>query len=174
MKRYLLPSLTAVAVCASAFALSAAAAPNDQTSGAPNMERMQHWAADREAVLDAKLAGMKAGLKLTADQEKLWGPFETAVRDSAKSRWDAMQAMMETRERGEHMSPIDHLDAMADRLSKAAADVKTIADAAKPLYASLDEGQKHNFGTLGRMLMPERVRFAEEMWRRREGAGMPE
>ncbi|MBV8107291.1 MAG: Spy/CpxP family protein refolding chaperone [Hyphomicrobiales bacterium] len=174
MKHYLLASLTAAAVSASAFALSAAAAPNDQTSGAPNVERMQHWAADREAVLDAKLAGMKAGLKLTADQEKLWGPFETAVRDSAKSRWDAMQAMMETREHGERMSPIDHLDAMADRLSKAAADVKTIADAAKPLYASLDEGQKHSFGTLGRMLMPERARFAEEMWRRHEGAGMPE
>jgi zinc resistance-associated protein len=173
MKRYVVAPLTAVAVCASAFVLTAAAA-DDQTSGAPNMERMQHWAADREAVLDAKLAGMKAELKLTPDQEKLWGPFETAVRDSAKSRMDAMQAMMGNREHGEHMSPVDHLDAMADRLSKAAADVKTIADAAKPLYASLDESQKHNFGTLGRMLMPERARFAEEMWRRHAGPGMPE
>ncbi len=42
------------------------------------MERMQRWAADREAVLEAKLTGMKAGLKLTADQEKLWGRFEAA------------------------------------------------------------------------------------------------
>ena len=83
--------------------------------------------------------------------------------------------VMETRERGEHMSPIDHLDAMADRLSKAAANVKTIADAAKPLYASLDEGQKHDFGTLGRMLMPERARFAEEMrLAGAQGAAMPE
>ncbi len=174
MKHYLVAPLTALAVCASAFALSAAAASDDQAAGAPNMERMQHWAADREAVLDAKLAGKKAGLKLTPDQEKLWGPFETAVRDGAKSRMDAMQAMMETRGQGERMSPIDHLDAMAARLSKAAADVKTIADAAKPLYASLDEGQKHNFATLGRMLMPERARFAEEMWRRHGGPGMPE
>jgi hypothetical protein len=46
---------------------------------------MQQWAADRETVLDAKLAGMKAGLVLTADQEKLWGP----VQDAAKSSMDA-------------------------------------------------------------------------------------
>ena len=135
---------------------------------------MQHWAADREAVLDAKLTGMKAGLKLTPDQEKLWGPFESAVRDSAKMRMDAMQEMMEARDHGERMSPVDHLDAMADHLAKAAASLKTIADAAKPLYASLDDRQKHSFGALGRMLMPERARFAEEMWRHREGHGMPE
>ena len=170
MKRYLAASLTAAAVCASAFALTAAAAPNDQ----PSMERMQHWAADREAVLGAKLAGMKVGLNLTPDQEKLWGPFETAVRDGAKMRMDAIQEMMESRENGEKMSPVDHLDAMADRMAKAAADIKAIAEAAKPLYASLDESQKHSFSTLGRMLMPERARFAAEMWRRHEGPGMPE
>jgi hypothetical protein len=33
------------------------------------MERMQHWADDHEAMLDAKLAGLKAGLRLTSDQE---------------------------------------------------------------------------------------------------------
>ena len=66
---------------------------------------------------------------------------------------------------------------MADHLSQAAADVKKVADAAKPLYDSLDETQKHQFATLGRMLMPERTRFAMEMWRHREGGrgqDMPE
>ena len=52
------------------------------------MERMQHWTADREAVFDAKLIGMKAELKLTADQEKLWGPFEAAVQNAAKARME--------------------------------------------------------------------------------------
>src|SRR5271166_4706137 len=147
MKRYVVAPLAALTVCAAAIA--AGAAPAEQ-SGPTGTERMQHWAADREAVLDAKLAGMKAGLKLTPDQEKLWGPFETAVRDGAKMRMDAMQGMMESREDGEKMSPVDHLDAMADRMAKAAADIKTIADAAKPLYASLDASQKHSFSTLGR------------------------
>jgi hypothetical protein len=61
------------------------------------------------------------------------------------------------------MSPIDHLEAMADRLSQGATNIKKIAAAAKPLYGVLDESQKHKFGMLGRMLMPERSRFAMDM-----------
>jgi LTXXQ motif family protein len=169
-RRFLTPLTIAVV---SAFALPAVAAmanePNGQQGMQQGAERMQHWAADREMVLDAKLAGMKAGLKLNPDQEKLWGPFETAVQNAAKARMEDMRQMMGARD--EHMSPIDRLDAMADRLSKAAADVKQVADAAKPLYASLDETQKHEFVTLGRMLMPERARFAVEMMRHRWNQG---
>ena len=69
-------------VSAPAFAL---AAEGDQQSS--RGERMQQWAADRETMLDAKLAGMKAGLGLTADQEKLWGPFESAVKDADNRAW---------------------------------------------------------------------------------------
>lgn len=150
MKRTLLGALAVLAVSVSAFALTAAAAEGDRQSGAAMMERMQHWAADRETLLDAKLAGMKAALGLTADQEKLWGPLESAVKDAAKARMDAMQKMMQTREQDEHMSPVDHLEAMADHLSQGAADMKKIADAAKLLYAGLDNSQKHKFGMLGR------------------------
>ena len=166
MKRTVLGVMAAVAVSASAFALTAAAQGDQPPS---HSERMQHWAADRETMLDAKLAGMKAGLQLTPDQEKLWSPFEAAVKDAAKARMDAMQKMMQTPEQGERMSPIDHLEAMADRLSQGAADIKKIADAAKPLYASLDDSQKHKFGMLGRMLMPERARFAMDMIHRHMG-----
>ncbi len=165
MKRYLLVPLAAVALCAPSFALTAAAA--DQSANAPNMERMQHWAADREMVLDAKLAGMKAALKLNPDQEKLWGPFETAVQNGAKDRMNDIQQMMESRGQNERASPIDRLDTWANDLSKASSDVKQIADAAKPLYASLNETQKHDFTTLGRMLTPERARFAMEAMRHR-------
>jgi len=166
MKRTVLGALAALAISASGFALTAAAQDDQQSSRA---ERMQQWATDRETVLDAKLAGMKAGLQLTPDQEKLWSPFEAAVKDAAKARMDAMREMMQTRGQGERMSPIDHLEAMADRLTQGAADVKKIADAAKPLYASLDDSQKHNFGMLGRMLMPERAPFAMDMVHRHMG-----
>jgi hypothetical protein len=97
-------------------------------------EHMQQWAADRETMLDAD-----------------------------KSRIDAMGQMKRIRSQGERMSPIDHLEAMADRLSQGATNIKKIADAAKPLYDVLDESQKHKFGMLGRMLMPERSRFAMDM-----------
>jgi hypothetical protein len=67
------------------------------------------------------------------------------------------------------MSPIDHLEAMADHLSQGATNVKKIADAAKPLYDSLDESQKHKFGMLGRMLIPERSKFAMDVMQHRMG-----
>lgn len=177
MKRFLLGTLAAGAV--SAFALTAASAQSDQPSKPTMADRMQHWAADRETLLDAKLAGIKAALGLTADQEKLWGPFESAVKDASKARMDAMQnmqKMMQMHEQDQHMSPVDHLQAIADRLSQGAADVKKIADAAKPLYDSLDASQKEKFAMLGRdMLMPDRARFAMEWmhhhWGDREGGG---
>ncbi len=158
MRRTFVAALATVFIATSAFAV---AAEDDQQSS--RAERMQQWTADRETILDAKLVGMKAGLALTSDQEKLWPPFETAVKDGDKSRLDAMGQMMRMRAQGERMSPIDHLEAMADRLSQGSTNIKKIADAAKPLYDSLDETQKHKFGMLGRMLMPERPRFAMDM-----------
>src|SRR5258708_26167791 len=49
---------------------------------------------DRAAFTDARIAAVKAGLKLNADQEKLWPPVETAVRDFAKLRMDRANARM--------------------------------------------------------------------------------
>jgi LTXXQ motif family protein len=164
MKRSLLAALFMSFISAPVLAV---AAEGDQQ--ASRAERMQHWAAARETILDAKLAGMKAELGLTADQEKLWSPFESAVKDADKSRMEAIGQRMRMSAQGERMSPIDHLDAMADRLSQGAANIKKIADAAKPLYDSLDESQKHKFSMLGRMLMPERPRFAMEMMRHHIG-----
>ena len=55
------------------------------------------------------------------------------------------------------MSPVDRLEAMAEHMSRGAAELKKVADSAKPLFASLDEVQKRKFGLLGRaMLMPGR------------------
>jgi len=146
------------ALVLSIFALSANADPTDQRSGPMGRERMQHWAADHQALLDAKLAGLKAGLKLTPDQEQLWGPFESAVRDAAKMRMEHMRAMMD-RMRGamgevaERPSPVDHIEMMAAHMSEAASALTKIADAAKPFYASLDDSQKRIFGWLGRELL---------------------
>ena len=118
-------------------------------------------------MLDAKLGGLKAGLKLTPDQEALWGPFEAAVRAAADMRVQHMEEMMarvhdmragddmdkEGGEFGEGMSPIQRLDRLANRLSEAGAALKKVSDAAKPLYDSLDERQKRVFGFLSREMM---------------------
>ena len=46
-----------------------------------NLELSQE---DRAAFTDARIAALKAGLRLTPDQEKNWPAFETALRDIAK------------------------------------------------------------------------------------------
>ena len=157
--------LSLIAVAASTLTISAAVAQtaNNPPPGPP---RMQQWAVDHEAMLDAKLAGLKAGLKLTPDQEKLWGPFEAAARAAADMHMKHMEEMMarmhemrgddmekEGSEEGEGVSPIDRLDRLANRLSEAGAALKKLADAAKPLYDSLDEQQKRVFGFLSREMM---------------------
>jgi hypothetical protein len=155
MKRTLLGTLaaaaTAVALSASGFANAAAQSDQQPT----HAELVQRWA---EAALDAQLKAMKTSLRLTADQEELWGPFESAVKDGAKARVVALQ-----KEQGDNLSPMDRLNATAGRVAQSAANLKKIVEAAKPLYASLDDAQKHKFITLGRMLVPERGRFATEM-----------
>ncbi len=124
---------------------------------------MEHWAADHDAMLDAKLAGLKAGLRLTSDQEKLWPPFETAVRDAAKLHMEQMKSMMERMHEmheamtqggsGEAVSPVERLEATGQRMSARGAAIEKVADAAKPLYASLEDAQKRRFLLLGRMLL---------------------
>jgi hypothetical protein len=167
MRRILLPF---AALAALTFAHSAQA--DSDESSKPAMERMQQWAADHEAFLDAKLAGLKAGLRLTPDQDKLWAPFETAVRDAAKLHLEQMKSMMERMhmmrqmmqnthesEDMEHMtpsdeavSPVDRLKALGQRMSDRGAAIEKVAEAANPLYSSLDGAQKRRFAMLGRAL----------------------
>jgi Spy/CpxP family protein refolding chaperone len=150
MRKLVLTSLTAVALAGSAFAYNAFAAAGD----APDAPRM-HEMADRGFMLDAKLAGMKAALNLTPDQEKMWAPFETAVRDAAKARREAMHEMRERKGDDERPSPIERLNEMSDHLAKASSELKLVADAAKPLFDGLDETQKRHFGPLLMTLRPQ-------------------
>jgi len=153
MRKLVLTSLTAVALAGSAFAYNAFAAPGD-TPDAPRMHEM----ADRGFLLDAKLAGMKAALKLTPDQDKLWSPFESAVRNAVKARREAMRERMDGDERP---SPIERLNQMSDHLAKASSRLKLVADAAKPLYDGLDETQQRHFGPLLKTLRPQHSRHRD-------------
>ena len=48
---------------------------------------------DRAAFLNARIASVHAGLGLNADQEKLWPPVESAVRDMMKGMGEAMKKL---------------------------------------------------------------------------------
>lgn len=170
MERALLRMLaTAAALSACGFTVTASAqsaAPAAQ-SGAPaaapsdakptHAEEVRHWA---EVGIEAQLKGLKSSLRLTADQEKDWGPFESAVKDAQEARLAALQ-----KEQSGNLSPMDRNAAQADRLAQSQANLEKVIDAAKPLYASLDNKQKHTFIELGRKLVPERGQFAKAIRR---------
>lgn len=113
-------------------------------------------AEDRSAFADARIAAVHAGLKLTPDQEKMWPPVETAVKDFAKLRIDRANARLAPpqADAGRPSSPADpiaRLQERADTMAATAAALKRIADAADPLYKTLDDGQKCRLTVLTRM-----------------------
>jgi hypothetical protein len=114
-----------------------------------HMGHMQMNPEDRAAFVDARIAAVHAGLKLNADQEKLWPPVETAVRDFAKLRIDRANARMNAKsEEGEQKDPVTRLRERADNMATSATALKKIADAADPLYKTLDDGQKRRLAML--------------------------
>ena len=122
---------------------------------------------DRAAYADARIAAVHAGLKLTADQEKLWPPVETAVKEFAKLRIDRANARMNPpKDDSSQQKPDDPVARLRDRaenMAVTAAAMKKIAEAADPLYKTLDDGQKRRLAVLTHM-----DRFgSREGWRHR-------
>lgn len=121
----------------------------------PWMEHFRHMRMnpeDRAAFVDARIAAVHAGLKLNADQEKLWPPVEAAVRDYAKLRIDRANARMNAPpgDADKPEDPVARLRQRAEDMGAASAALKKIADAADPLYKTLDEGQKRRLAVLTR------------------------
>jgi LTXXQ motif family protein len=117
-----------------------------------HMRQMRLTPEDRAAFVDARIAAVHAGLKLTPDQEKLWPPVEAAVRDFAKLRIDRInaqvKAMGEGRDQQREEDPVTRLRERADNMVVSAAAMKKIADAADPLYKALDDSQKRRLAIL--------------------------
>ncbi|WP_286159023.1 Spy/CpxP family protein refolding chaperone [Methylobacterium sp. Leaf456] len=119
---------------------------------------------DRAAFTDARVAALRAGLTLTPDQEKLWPPVETAIRDLAKQR-DAQRTAR--RERGRMVDDAPGaLRGMADAATARGEALRKLADATTPLFATLDEGQKRRAMVLARPLRPGGEGHG---WRHRHG-----
>ncbi len=137
-----------------------------------HMRHMRMNPEDRAAFADARIAAVHAGLKLNADQEKLWPPVEAAVRDFAKLRIDRANARMNAApsDSDQPDDPVARLRQRADDMAASSAALKKIADAADPLYKTLDDGQKRRLA----ILTHHRGPFGGEGWRHRfmERGGM--
>src|SRR5262249_7926656 len=129
---------------------------------------------DLNAFADARIAAVHAGLALNADQEKSWPAFEQALREISKLRIARMTAARDEQQ-PQATDPIERLQKRADAMTTHGAALKRLADAAAPLYKSLDDAQKRRFVILARV-MREHDRH-HGMWRGRfggmgEGRGM--
>ena len=161
MKKFAIAGVAALAIAGSTAIVYAQHRPWFQ-------EHMRHMRAspeDRAALTDARIAAVHAGLKLNADQEKLWPPVEAAVRDFAKMRTDRANARLNANAQDQQKAddPVARLRDRADNMAATAAALKKIADAADPLYKTLDDGQKRRLAILTHMDRGFRG------WRHRDG-----
>jgi hypothetical protein len=143
MWKTVLAGTTALALAAGTLAYA------QQGPGGPG--RAQHWRPSTEdvsAFADARIAALHAGLKLNAEQEKNWPALESAMRDMAKQRSERFAARASA---DRPADPIARLDLRAETMQQRGAALKKFADAAGPLYKSLDEGQKHRFVVLAQL-----------------------
>jgi hypothetical protein len=152
MKKTIAAGTIALMLAAASFALA--------QQGPREYRGFRASAEDVAAFTDARVAGLKAGLKLSAEQEKNWPAVETAIRDLAKARADRMKErddrVGDRREarRGADNAQRPAPDAIgrlrhgADAIGARAAGLTKLADAAEPLYKSLDDGQKRRFAVL--------------------------
>ena len=94
---------------------------------------------------------VKSALQLTPDQEKFWPPIEEAIRNRAKNRQtriaNAAARVNELRDRSpvellRDRDPINFMRRRADALAQRSADLKKLADAWQPLYATLSQDQR--------------------------------
>jgi zinc resistance-associated protein len=119
--------------------------------GSDDFQRVQRWqpsAEDITAFGEARIAALHAGLKLTAEQEKNWPAVESALRELAKQRSERFAARASA---DRPKDPIERLNLRAEVMGQRAVALKKLADAAGPLYKSLDESQKRRFVMLARL-----------------------
>lgn len=165
MKKSLVAATAAALVAGSAVSYTAFAQSSprgDAKSGMENTWRPS--AADRAAFASARVAAVHARLALTPEQEKLWPPVESVLKDLANKRAERREQMRVEREHDDMAAPPDAIDRLrrgADFMAQTGADLKRLADAAQPLYEKLDDAQKRRLQRMVRHGMRERVH--EEM-----------
>ncbi|HWE71951.1 MAG TPA: Spy/CpxP family protein refolding chaperone [Stellaceae bacterium] len=163
-KQLILPAalalvLGATAACTSGYAQTPA--PSDQTTvpaapqqpgaaaqNAPHRNRaMQgrddmHRRFDFTARAEARIAYVKADLKITPAQQAAFDRYAQVIRDNAAAMQKNFQAMRGQRDQHKNMSAIDRVEQRAKMAQERDQYEQQYLAAFKPLYASLSADQK--------------------------------
>ncbi len=133
-------------------------------------ERGQRWrpnAADIAAFADARIAALHAGLQLNAEQEKNWPAVAGALKDIAKQRADRLAARTSA---DKPKTPIARLERRAQAMTERGAALKKLAEAAGPLYDSLNPRSEASLRRAGAARRRVRARTRLARTARRAGA----
>jgi hypothetical protein len=104
---------------------------------------------------DANIARIKTALSLTPEQEKHWTGFNSAMHYLGHNGADRLNLRIARAKRDPPDDIIEQMRNEAQFLNDRAVDQRAVADAAEPLFASLDARQKALF-------IEEMVRLSRE------------
>jgi hypothetical protein len=104
---------------------------------------------------DANIDRIKAELNLTPEQEKNWPAFSSAMHYLGHNGADRLNLRIARAKRDPPDDIIEQMRNEAQFLNDRAVDQRSVADAAEPLYTSLDDKQKQLF-------IEEMVRLSHE------------
>jgi hypothetical protein len=96
---------------------------------------------------EARIAQLKASLRVTNEQESDWNRLEAALKDVSKKRAEHRLKLIEEWDKrdAENKKTLTHTEALrkhADALDRRADEIRAIADAAEPLSDKLDARQR--------------------------------
>jgi hypothetical protein len=104
---------------------------------------------------DANIERIKKELNLTPEQEKNWAGFNSAMHYLGHNGADRLNLRIARAKRDPPDDIIEQMRNEAQFLNDRAVDQRNVADAAEPLYSSLDDKQKQTF-------IEEMVRLSHE------------
>jgi hypothetical protein len=97
---------------------------------------------DFNRFVDARIAGIKAGLRLTGDQERLWQPVENAIRTNAGERFTRFEQRRDRRDQRQSTDFMQRLEQRGTSMTENAQRTTAIATAMRPLWDTFNEDQK--------------------------------
>jgi hypothetical protein len=109
-------------------------------TGAPTLTAEQIVASS-----DANIERIKKSLNLTPEQEKNWAGFNSAMHYLGHNGADRLNLRIARAKRDPPDDIIEQMRNEAQFLNDRAVDQRNVADAAEPLFASLDDNQKTIF-----------------------------
>lgn len=184
MKPLAIIAATSLAALASGFAVAqpkpippvGGDGPRHERSEARNdegrAEGRERRAQRMQERLDERFAKLRADMKLKPEQVPLFDAVEGLVKKRSAERREAWAALRERRETFRHADMMERLDMRASSLTERATHAKELADAVRPLWATLSDEQKTVARRAVREAMAEgreRMRSMRENWREHHG-----